>query len=483
MDKSAERLDVAGRKTPKQFLMMVTVISTFGNLLFGYDTGVLNGALPYMALPSQLDLTPVLEGVVTSVLLLGAALGSVTCGKLSDRFGRRKVISNLAVLFFFGALGCTFSPNASFMICFRFLLGLAVGGAAAIVPIYLAEMSPADRRGRMVTQGELMIVTGQLLAFTFNAILGVTLGGSEHVWRYMLSLAVIPAIVLFIGMRRMPESPRWLATKGRFKEAFDVLQKGRTHDKAVEEMQEIQESLMRSAMTKRAGLKDLKKPWVRHIVFLGMFLGAVQQMTGVNSIFYYGTQILERSGFSTEAALVANIANGLISVSVTFLAFWLLKRVGRRKMLMGGQMGIIVVLACIGLASMELDGTSILPYIILCLTVSFLAFQQAAVSPVTWVMMSEIFPNRLRGLGMGIAICFLWCVNFCIGLSFPILMAYIGLSQTFFGFAVINVVALICVKIFAPETKGKTLEEIESHFHDMQGHSMERNEISSQPEA
>ena len=146
-------------------------------------------------------------------------------------------------------------------------------------------------------------------------------------------------------------------------------------------------------------------------------------------------------------------------------------------------MGIIVVLACIGLASMELDGTSILPYIILCLTVSFLAFQQAAVSPVTWVMMSEIFPNRLRGLGMGIAICFLWCVNFCIGLSFPILMAYIGLSQTFFGFAVINVVALICVKIFAPETKGKTLEEIESHFHDMQGHSMERNEISSQPEA
>lgn len=453
-------------RTPKQFLMFVTVISTFGNLLFGYDTGVINGALPYMTLPSQLDLTPVLEGCVTSVLLLGAAVGSVCCGRLSDRFGRRIVIARLSIIFFFAALGCTMAPNALAMIFFRFVLGLAVGGAAAIVPIYLAEISPAERRGRMVTQGELMIVSGQLAAFILNAIIDVVFEGSEHVWRYMLSVAMLPAIVLYFGMKRMPESPRWLATKGRFKEAFYVLKQARSEERAVKEMQEIQESLIKSSMEKKFSIKDLKKPWVRRIVILGMFFGAVQQMTGVNSIFYYGTTILEKSGFSTQAALVANIANGLISVSVTFLAFWLLKRVGRRPMLMGGQLGIIAVLATMGAATLFLADSPILPFVVLFLTVSFLAFQQTAVSPVTWVMMSEIFPNRLRGMGMGIAICFLWLVNFCVGMSFPILMAYVGLSKTFFGFAIINVIAFVLVAIFAPETRGKSLEEIEAMFHE-----------------
>lgn len=468
MDKQAGSYPASTKRTPKQFLLMVTIVSTFGNLLFGYDTGVINGALPYMSLPSQLDLSPLLEGWVASSLLLGAAIGSVFGGRFSDQYGRKKTLSYLAVLFFVTAVGCALAPNVNYMICFRFLLGLAVGGAATTVPIYLAELSPAERRGRIVTQGELMIVTGQLLAFIFNAILGVSLSDTEHVWRYMLSIAALPAIVLFFGMMRLPESPRWLAAKGRFNEALGILLQARDEAQAIKEMREIQDCLAHDSMEKKVQFKDLNKPWVRRIVLLGMFLGAVQQITGVNSIFYYGTQILENSGFSTKAALVGNIANGVISVSITFFAFWLLTRVSRRKMLMGGQLGIIAVLLLIGLSSMMLQGSPVLPYIVLSLTVTFLGFQQAAVSPVTWVMLSEIFPTRLRGLGMGVAICFLWIVNFCIGLSFPVLMAYVGLSKTFFGFAALNVIALILVKLYVPETKDRTLEEIESGFHNFE---------------
>lgn len=453
------------RQTPKQFLFMVMCVSTFGNLLFGYDTGVINGALPFMARPTQLDLTPVTEGLVASILLFGAAIGSVCTGHFSDKYGRKKTLSILAILFFFATLGCTLAPNATVMIFCRFALGLAVGGASATVPVYLAEVSPAEKRGRMVNQGELMVVTGQFLAFTFNAILCISLGENEHVWRYMLSIAMIPAIVLFIGMRRLPESPRWLIVHDHISEALEVLKRARDNQRAIAEFNEIQDTLQKDALIKKATLKDLGIPWIRHIVFLGMFLAAIQQITGVNSIMYYGTQILERSGFSTQAAFIGNIANGLISIIATFFAFWLLARVGRRKLLMGGQIGIIITLICIGLVSTFLQGSPIQPYLILALTVTFLGCQQSSISPVIWVMLSEIFPTKIRGVAMGVAVCFLWLSNFTIGFTFPIFMAYVGLSTTFFSFAVVNIIAVFIVFKVVPETKGRSLEEIESMFH------------------
>lgn len=468
------------QQTPHQFLMKVMIISTFGNLLFGYDTGVINGALPYMSRPDQLNLTPVTEGLVASILLLGAAIGSVFGGRFSDAYGRKRTLSTLAVIFFFGALGCTLSPNAAVMILCRFILGMAVGGAATTVPVYLAEISPAEHRGRMVNQGELMVVTGQLLAFTFNACLGIMLGHNEHVWRYMLCIAVFPAVLLFIGMRRMPESPRWLVVNNRISDALMVLKKARTVERAIAELNEIQDNLAKDRMMKKATLKDLATPWIRHIVFLGMFLAATQQVTGVNSIMYYGTQILQRSGFSTEAALVGNIANGLISVVATFFAFWLLARVGRRKMLIGGQVGIIIVLVLMGLVSLSLNGSPIQPYLILLLTVSFLACQQSTVSPVIWVLLSEIFPTRLRGMGMGVAVCFLWLANFCVGVTFPIFMEYVGLSYTFWGFAAINVIAVLCVAHFVPETKGHSLESIERRFRYGKGADEIQHELRSE---
>jgi major inositol transporter-like SP family MFS transporter len=452
------------QRTPKEFLKIVTVISTFGGLLFGYDTGVINGALPYMSQPDQLNLSPAMEGFVASSLLFGAALGAIAGGRLSDKNGRRKNILWLAVIFLVATLGCTFAPNSTVMIVFRFILGIAVGGASVTVPTYLAEMSPAEKRGRMVTQNELMIVTGQLLAFTFNAIIGVTMGQDAHVWRYMLVIASLPAVILWFGMLTMPESPRWLVANGKIGDALRVLKQARDEQRAVAELNEIQDNLAAEASIQKATFKDLTKPWVRRIVFLGMGIGVVQQITGVNSIMYYGTQILKDAGFTTEAALVGNIANGVISVLATFVGIWLLGKVGRRPLLLAGQIGITTALLLIAIFSMTMQGTTALPYIVLSLTVTFLAFQQGAISPVTWLMLSEIFPLRLRGLGMGITVFFLWMANFCIGLTFPVLLNGIGLSTTFFVFVVLNLFAIAFVKFYVPETKDRSLEELEESF-------------------
>ncbi|MDA7026609.1 sugar porter family MFS transporter [Bacillus sp. CLL-7-23] len=448
----------------KSFLRTIILVSTFGGLLFGYDTGVINGALPYMAERDQLNLNAFTEGLVTSILLLGAALGAVLGGRLSDSIGRRKNIIILAVLFFFATLGCSFAPSITVMVISRFLLGFAVGGASVTVPTYLAEMSPSESRGRIVTQNELLIVSGQLLAFTFNAILGTTMGDNSHVWRYMLIIAAVPALFLFFGMLRVPESPRWLVSKDKNEDALSVLRKIREEKHADLEFKEIEHAVLKESKMKQATYRELTVPWVRRIVFLGIGIAVVQQITGVNSIMYYGTEILKNAGFETKAALIGNIANGVISVLATFVGIWLLGKVGRRPLLLTGLIGTTTALLLIGIFSTLLQGSVALPYVVLSLTVTFLTFQQGAVSPVTWLMLSEIFPLRLRGLGMGVTVFCLWIANFFVGFTFPILLEKIGLSSTFYIFVGLGLASIIFVKIFLPETKGLTLEQLEHNF-------------------
>ncbi|WP_329047853.1 sugar porter family MFS transporter [Streptomyces violaceus] len=449
--------------TVSRRLRMITIIATFGGLLFGYDTGVINGALPYMT--DDLGLTPVTEGMVTSSLLLGAALGAVTGGRLSDARGRRRNILLLAVLFFVGALGCTLAPTTEVMIVARFVLGLAVGGASVTVPVYLAEVSPAERRGALVTRNELMIVSGQLLAFTSNAIIARLGGESGGVWRWMLVIATLPAVVLWFGMLVMPESPRWLASQSRFGEALEVLKQVRSRARAEAELKEVSALAVKDEREKLGGWQDIKStPWVRKLMFVGFGIAIVQQITGVNTIMYYGTQILTDAGFAADSALTANIANGVISVLATFVGIWLLGRVNRRPMLMTGQLGTTVALLLIGVFSLVLPSGDPRAFAVLAMTVTFLAFQQGAISPVTWLMLSEIFPMRMRGFGMGVAAVVLWLTNFVIGLVFPSLVFGIGISNTFFLFVVAGLLSLTFVKLYVPETKGRTLETLEAEL-------------------
>ncbi|MEE1622229.1 sugar porter family MFS transporter [Zafaria sp. J156] len=447
---------------PNKNLKRIMAVSTLGGLLFGYDTGVINGALPFME--EDLGLTPFTTGLVTSSLLLGAAFGAMFGGRLADRYGRRRMIMALAGVFLIGTLGVSFAPAVAVMVPFRFILGMAVGGASVMVPVFLAEVSPAHLRGQMVTRNELMIVVGQLLAFITNAVLGNVWADQLHIWRWMLVLATLPAIALWIGMLRVPESPRWLASIGSYSEAFEVLQRIRSAALARRELAEVTEAARQDYEATKGTVADLKAPWLRRVFLIGIGIAVCQQITGVNSIMYYGTEILKQAGFGTQAALTANIANGVVSVVAVFFGIWLLGKVGRRPMLITGQLGTISALALIGFFSSVLPEGTARGFVILSLTVTFLAFQQASISTVTWLMLSEIFPQRIRGLGMGVATFVLWIVNFGVGFSFPMLVDAMGISNTFYLFAVLGVGAVVFVKLYLPETRGKTLEELEEEF-------------------
>ncbi|MCG7373102.1 sugar porter family MFS transporter [Pseudomonas luteola] len=445
----------------KRKMQIITTISTFGGLLFGYDTGVINGALPFIK--EDFGLTPFSESLVASSLVFGGAIGAAISGRLSDARGRRKIILLLSIIFILGTLGSTLAPNAEIMVLARFILGLAVGGASVTVPVYLAEMSPAHKRGQMVTRNELMIVSGQLLAFTCNAAIAHFFEGS-HIWRWMLVIATLPAVVLWLGMLVMPESPRWLASKGRFGEMLRTLKEVRAEHQAHKEAKEVRQAAQEDSKAKEGSWEDLKTPWIRKIFLIGIGIAVVQQITGVNSIMYYGTQILKESGFDTQAALTANIANGVISVLATFLGIWLLGRVGRRPMLITGLIGTTTCLLLIGLVSMNMAPGTERAFIILGLTVSFLAFQQGAISPVTWLMLSEIFPMRIRGLALGFTGGVLWLTTFLVGFFFLQLVAWFSISTTFFMFFAFGLLAIAFVVRYLPETRNKTLEAIEEEF-------------------
>lgn len=458
---SNEKVNSHASKT----VMIMAVTATFASLAFGYDTGVINGALPYMAQPEQLNLTPAMEGLVVSAICIGAAFGSALGGRLADILGRKPALTYLALLFFAASLGCALSINATMMVVCRFFLGIAVGSASTIVPAYLAEIATGNLRGSLVVLMELVIVSGQLLAYIVNVIIAITLGHDPHVWRYILAIAAVPAILLFFGMLINKESPRWLIAKGRTSEALEVLRM--THEseaKAIAEFNDIQDLLNEQAAQKKLSFKDFTERWMKRVLLIGIGIAIMQQTTGVNTIMFYGSQILVKSGFSTDAALIGNVGNGIISVGGTLLGFILVRKLTRRKMMIIGLVGILFANTAIGTASRLFDGSPDLPYIVLSLTVTFLFFQQTFLSPVTWVYMSEIFPLRMRGTALGIAVFFLWASNFCVQLLFPILMNGLGLSNTFYVFAVIGILSILFVKKIVPETKGLSIENIERKF-------------------
>ena len=401
MRKAVEVTPPSGRH---RGILAIAGVATLGSLLFGYDTGVISGALPYMYMPfdaNGLQLTSFEEGAIGGTLLVGAALGALIGGRLSDRYGRRHNITMLALLFLIGALGTTFSPTVWVMYPFRVILGFAVGGASATVPVYLAETAPKRIRGSIVAIDQLMIVTGQLLAFTMNAMINTAKGGpritieadpSGHVapgsysydaltalqtskggtmsaaqfhdfldqltivsgngeaWRYMLVICSIPAIALWIGIRLMPESSRWYVAKERLHDAIGALKRVREEaedgplaDEMLEMVEARQHELAEEA--RRRGLGYVwRTPWLRKLLLVGVFLAIVNQTTGVNTVMYYAPKVLEYAGMSTSASITAQVANGVMSVIGSAIGIWLIMRFRRRQILIADVTGVGVCL-------------------------------------------------------------------------------------------------------------------------------------------
>ncbi|MFC9336240.1 sugar porter family MFS transporter [Arthrobacter sp. NPDC057009] len=441
-------------------LGLVTVIATLGGLLFGYDTGVINGALEPMK--AELGLSSFTEGVVTSSLLVGAAIGAVSGGRLADVLGRRITILALAMMFFAGTLACVFSPNFEVMAVARFILGLAVGGASVVVPVFLAEIAPAEQRSTLAGRNELMIVVGALAAFIANAIIGSLWGQHEGVWRIMLSVAALPAAALFIGMLGVPESPRWLLSKGREAEALAVLKQVRPESRAEAELAEVRQLTEEEKNTEGDGIGALRNPWILRIILIGIGLAVAQQLTGINSIMYYGQTVLTQSGFDASGALVANIAPGVISVVGSIAGLAMMGRIARRKLLLTGFILTTTMHLLIGTCSFAIPADAgYRPWVILLLVVGFVGSMQTFLNIAVWVTLSEIFPLKIRTFGMGIAVFFLWIANAVVSLYFPSVVTALGISTTFFLFAGVGVLAIIFIATQVPETHGRSLEELE----------------------
>lgn len=435
----------------------VYFFGALGGVLFGYDTGVISGAILFIK--EDFDLGPFLEGAVVAVLLLGAMLGAAIAGPSSDRLGRKRLILAAAVIFTLGAALAAVAPDVGVLLVARFVLGVAVGIAALIVPLYLSEVAPTRIRGAVSSLNQLAIVSGILLAFLVNAVLA-----SSEDWRLMVGLAVVPSIVLLVGMLTMPETPRWLVSRGREDEAREVLSRTRDDEEVQRELDEIHE--LEHAEQTGGGLKALRAPWLRPALKVAIGLAVLQQVIGINTIIYYAPTTLTNAGYDDDAAIYANIVIGVLNVAMTLVAIRFVDRLGRVPLLIAGLVGMVTSLTVLGVASLVMaepdsPGDPLAIVTLLCLA-GFIVSFAATWGPVVWVMLPEVLPLGVRGAAMGLAIFIHWFANFVVSQSFPPLIDAVGAGPVFLSYAAIGVLAFLFVRTSVTETKGRSLEEIEA---------------------
>ena len=447
----------------RQRIGLISIVACLGGLLFGYDTGVANGAEGPMQ--AELGLSDLQVGVVISSLVFAAAVGALIGGKISDAIGRRTTIIVLAVMFLVGVLVAVLSPGFTLLVTGRVVLGLAVGGASTVVPVFLAELAPFEIRGSITGRNELAIVVGQFTAFVVNYVLLATLGHVHGLWRIMFGVCALPAIALFFGMMRMPESPRWLVEKGRDEDALAVLKTVRSEDRAIAELRQVETIREEEKGATKMSLGALfSNRWLRRIVFVGIGVAVTQQLTGINSIMYYGSRVLEQSGFSETAATLANTAFGLAAVVGGIIALYNMDRLDRRKTFFTGLFLTTTCHLLVGISSLIIPaGSPIRPYVILVLITAFVLSMQSFLNVAVWVWLAEIFPLQIRGLAIGIAVFFGWFVNAVLALYVPSLLAALGMG-TFFLFAVVGVIMLGFLWHEVPETRGRSLESLEEEL-------------------
>jgi sugar porter (SP) family MFS transporter len=438
--------------TIRRHVLWSAAITALGGLLFGYDTGVISGALLFIGKDFG-GLTSSGKELLTSILLIGALIGALAAGRIADRAGRRPTVLGTAALFVAGVMLAAFAPGYGVLVGARVIIGLAVGSASMVVPLYIGESAPPRIRGGLVSFNQLAITSGILVSYLVDYGLA-----STQNWRLMFGLAAIPAMALFTGMLFQHESPHWLIAQGREDEARAVLRRVRDEGAIDAEIAQVRELSRR-----RSGLREVLNPAVRHVMIIGVALAVFQQITGINTIIYYAPTLLSSAGLGNSAALLANVVNGAVNVLMTIVAIRLLDRAGRRPLLLGGTTGMatgmVVVALTFLLGGSQLHGDA--AYIAITGLLIYTGSFAIGLGPVFWLLISEIYPVSIRGQAMSVATMANWGANFVVTVSFLTLLRAIGNAGTFFLFAGLSIAALAYFRQQVPETKNRSLQDIE----------------------
>ena len=442
----------------RSFILKVSIVAAIGGLLFGYDTAVIAGVVGYLQV--RFHLSPVMVGWAASSAIWGCVAGAMVAGYVSDRIGRKKVLVVTAILFFISSIAAAFANNLTQFILARLIGGVGIGAASMLSPLYISEIAPAKNRGRLVSLYQLAIVLGINLIYFVNlriAALGDQAWNVETGWRYMLASGVLPALLFFLLLFFVPESPRWLTAKGRREEALAILTKVNGLEMAPLVYNEIAETVQQETGT----LKELFRPGLRMAMGVGVVLALFSQITGINAIIYYAPEIFKSAGFGAESALVQTVIIGVINTLFTFIAIWLIDKAGRRTLLLWGVAGMIVCLFGVGLCYyfQLFKG----PWLLICI-LGYIASFASSLGPVPWVIISEIFPTKLRGVAMSFATVILWVGVLLITQLTPVLLEKLGGAFTFWLFMVNAIILIVFTWKMIPETRGRTLEEIEKSW-------------------
>jgi sugar porter (SP) family MFS transporter len=436
-------------KKSSLYLYFICLIATMGGLMFGFDVAIISGAVPFIQ--PYFGWNELQLGWGVSSLLLGAIAGAFGSGVLSDMYGRKKVLIVVALFF---AVSCTFTALATSSIVFisaRVFGGLAVGAASVLSPMYVAEVAPPKNRGMLVSVYQLAIVLGILCSYTIN----YGLHNIDNNWRWMFATGIIPSVLFFVGLFFIPESPRWLYKAGKKEESLKVLTGIGGESLAKLEILEIAESLKGNSSS--VSLGELFKPQVRKVMLVGFLLAIFVQISGINTIVDYAPKILLAAGVEINNALLQTSLVGLINFIFTFVAIFFIDKIGRRSLYLIGSMGMVITLILLAISFyLKMEGI----FTLICI-LSFIAFFASCIGPVFWTLVSEIFPNRIRGKAVAFASFTQWIFNFLVVLLFPHFLASLGGGKTFLFLAAMSFLQLLFTYFYVPETKGKSLEEIE----------------------
>lgn len=445
----------AAQETSSGFVYLATICAALGGLLFGYDTGVISGAVLFITKQFSLSVFP--TELVVAVVLLGAAAGALSGGRIADWLGRRRTLLITSIIFIVGAIICAFAGSLHVLIAGRLIVGLGIG-LSSVVPVYISEISPASARGWQASLYQLAITIGILAAYLVDYAFADTEG-----WRWMLGLAAVPGLLLGLGMIALPETPRWLLERGRVAEARKVLHRVRGNPDIEAEFQEIQNTL--SVASERGRFSDLLLPAVRPALIIGVGLAIFQQVTGINTVIYYAPHIIQAAGIpSASGAILATAGIGLVNVIMTVVSMLLIERVGRRPLLLTGIIGMIITLGVLGFAFRISTQSTTLAWVAVITLMAYVASFAISLGPIFWLLIAEIYPLRIRGLASGTAATTNWAFNLLVSLTFLSLVQWLGATWTFWVYGLLAIGAWLFSYYLVPETKGRTLEEIEEHW-------------------